>query len=177
MATVFLAEDLRHRRKVAIKVIHPVGHDEASRAATDRALAWFAARPATELRHHRGRVFYYARHWSDADTLFEALSAEAPDSLDFRGYRGVALAHLGRTEEALEIGRWLEALNGRYLRGAHTRWRAAIAAALGDRAEAVRLLEQAYQQGMWLGHFHRRDQEWDVLEDYRPYQEVLRPRD
>ena len=27
MATVFLAEDLRHRRKVAIKVLHPAGPD------------------------------------------------------------------------------------------------------------------------------------------------------
>jgi hypothetical protein len=142
----------------------------------NRALAWFEARPSTELRNHRGRVFYYAGRWSDADTLFEALSAEFPDSLDLRGYRGVALVHLGRDEEALEISRWLEALDGRYLVGAHTRWRAAIAAALGDRVGAVRLLEQAYQEGMRLGHFHRREQEWDVLEDYRPYQDFLRPR-
>ena len=141
-----------------------------------RALAWFEELPPTELRSHRARAFYYAERWSDADTLFEALSAEFPDSLDFRGQRGVALVHMGRDEEALEISRWLEARNGRYLLGAHTKWRAAIAAALGDRAEAVRLLEQAFQEGMRLGHFHRREQEWDVLEDYRPYQDFLRPR-
>ena len=76
----------------------------------------------------------------------------------------------------MEISRWLEARDGRYLVGAHTKWRAAIAAALGDRAEAVRLLEQAFQEGMRLGHVHRRDPEWDSLEDYRPYQEFLRPR-
>jgi tetratricopeptide (TPR) repeat protein/TolB-like protein len=156
--------------------LEAMGFDESSVAAMNRALAWFEARPSTELRNHRGRVFYYAGRWSDADTLFEALSAEFPDSLDLRGYRGVALVHLGRDEEALEISRWLEALDGRYLVGAHTRWRAAIAAALGDRVGAVRLLEQAYQEGMRLGHFHRREQEWDVLEDYRPYQDFLRPR-
>ncbi len=156
--------------------LEAMGLDEASRSAMDRALAWFEAQPTTELRNHRGRVLYYARRWSDADTLFEALSEEFPDSLDFRGHRGVALVHLGRDEEALETVRWLEALDGRYLVGAHTRWRAAIAAALGDRVEAVRLLEQAFQEGMRLGHFHRREQEWDVLEDYRPYQDFLRPR-
>jgi len=153
-----------------------LGHDEASRSAMDRALAWFEAWPAAELRKYRGRVFYLAGRWSDADTLFEALSEEFPDSLDFRGHRAVALVHLGRDEEALEISHWLEALDGRYLVGAHTRWRAAIAAALGERVEAVRLLEQAYEEGMRLGHFHRREQEWDSLEDYRPYQDFLRPR-
>jgi len=156
--------------------LEAMGFDEASRAEMDRALAWFEARPATELRNHRARVFYYARRWSDADTLFEALSAETPDSIDFRGHRGVSLVHLGRDEEALEISRWLESRDGRHLMGAHTRWRAAIAAALGDRAEAVRLLEQAFQEGMRLGHFHLREPEWDSLEDYRPYQEFLRPR-
>jgi tetratricopeptide (TPR) repeat protein/TolB-like protein len=156
--------------------LEAMGFDEASRAEMDRALAWFEARPADELRDHRGLTFYYASRWSDADTLFEALSREAPDNVDYRGIRGVALVHLGRTDEAMEISRWLEARDGRYLVGMHTKWRAAIAAALGDRAEAVRLLEQAFQEGMRLGHFHRREPEWDSLEDYRPYQEFLRPR-
>ena len=156
--------------------LEALGNTAASNAVMDRALAWFSARPADELRDHRGLTFYYARRWSDADTLFEALSREAPDNVDYRGIRGVALAHLGRTDEAMEISRWLEARDGRYLVGVHTKWRAAIAAALGDRAEAVRLLEQAFQEGMRLGHFHRREPEWDSLEDYRPYQEFLRPR-
>jgi hypothetical protein len=87
----------------------------------------------------------------------------------------MALAHLGRREEALETDRWLEQLDHPFLRGAHTRWRAAIAVALGDRAGAVQLLEQAIQEGMELGYYHHRDPEWETLRDYRPYQELMRP--
>ncbi len=108
--------------------------------------------------------------------MFVALLENSPESLSFKGHRGVTLAHLGRREEALESDQWLERVDRPFLRGAHTRWRAAIAAALGDRERAVRLLEQAYQEGMDLGHIHRRDPEWRPLHDYRPYQEFVRPR-
>jgi len=153
-----------------------LGQREAYEALMDRAVAWFAATPARELRGHRGQAFYYAERWSDADTLFAALSAETPDNLDYRGFRGVALVHLGRREEALETDRWLEQLDYPYMRWMPTRWRAAIAAALGDRAGAVGLLEQAYQEGMELGYIHHRDPEWETLRDYRPYQEFVRPK-
>jgi TolB-like protein len=153
-----------------------LGDHDAYKAVMERSLAWFAARPSNELRDHRGRAFYYGERWSDADTLFAALSVEAPADLDYRGYRGVALAHLGRREEALESDRWLEQLDSPFLRGGHTRWRAAIAAALGDRVGAVRLLEQAIQEGVDLGYYHHRDPEWEILRDYWPYLELMRPR-
>jgi len=142
----------------------------------ERALAWFAAQPADELREWRGQAFYYAERWSDADTLFAALIEDAPNNFDYRGYRGVALVHLGRRDEALETDRWLAQLNLPFLLAyMPTRWRAAIAAALGDRIEAVRLLRDAYGQGMQLGYFHHRDPEWESLRDYRAYQELLTP--
>jgi len=153
-----------------------LGQREAYETAMDRALAWFAARPASELRDHRGEAFYYAERWSDAATLFASLSAEAPDNVEFRGYRGVALAHLGRREEAMQTDVWLEQLDRPFLSGVHTRWRAAIAAARGDREAAVRLLKQAYQEGMNLGYDHHRDPEWETLRDYLPYQEFVRPK-
>ena len=170
--------------------LRAMGLREAYESAMDRSLAWFADRPASELRDHRGRAFYYAEHWSEADTLFAALIDEAPtnlefvgfntaipDELNYRGFRGVALAHLGRRVEALQISRWLADVDRPYLQGADTRWRAAIAAALGDRTEAVRLLEQAIQEGMNLGYSHRRDPAWESLRDYRPYQDLIRPRE
>ena len=75
----------------------------------------------------------------------------------------------------METDRWLEQLDLPFLRGAHTRWRAAIAAALGDRENAVRLLEQAYLEGMVLGIRHRQDPEWRSLQDYPPYLELMGP--
>jgi tRNA A-37 threonylcarbamoyl transferase component Bud32/TolB-like protein len=153
-----------------------LGLRESYEAVMDRALAWFAAQPASELRYHRGRTFYYAERWADADTMFAALIAELPDNFDYRGHRGVALAHLERREEALEIDRWLEQFDSPYQKRFLTRWRAAIAAALGDKVQAVQLLEQAIQEGMDLGYFQRRDPEWETLRDYPPYRELMRPR-
>jgi len=156
-------------------VLKAMGRLQDYERVMDRALDWFAAQPSDELRGERGQAFYYAEHWSDADTLFATLIEEQPNNFNHRGYRGVVLAHLGRREEALEIDRWLAELERPYMQGAHTRWRAAIAAALGDRIGAVRLLQQAYQEGMRLGFFHYRDPEWESLRDYRAYQELLAP--
>ena len=43
-----------------------------------------------------------------------------------------------------------------------------------DRTEKNK--EQAYQEGMVLGHYYGRDPEWRPLYDYRPYQEFVRAR-
>ncbi|UCG86061.1 MAG: tetratricopeptide repeat protein, partial [Gemmatimonadota bacterium] len=156
-------------------VLKAMGRLQDYERVMDRALDWFAAQPSDELRMERGQAFYYAERWSDADTLFAALIEAQPNNISHRGHRGVALAHLGRREEALEVDRWLAELEWPYMQGAHTRWRAAIAAALGDRIGAVQLLQQAYQEGMRLGFFHYRDPEWESLRDYRAYQELLTP--
>jgi tetratricopeptide (TPR) repeat protein len=153
-----------------------LGRREAYERVMDRSLAWFAAQPADSLRGWRGQALYYAERWLDADTLFGALIRDEPYNFEYRGYRGAALAHLGRREEALEIDRWLEQLDLPFLVQAQvTRWRAAIAAALGDRILAVQLLGNAYDQGMHLGYFHHREPEWESLRDYRAYQELLTP--
>jgi len=157
--------------------LRTLGYREAYAGAIERAQAWFATRPSTELRLPRGWAFYYGERWSDADTLFAALSALDPDNVDYRGFRAVALVHLGRNDEVLEIAAWLEQQQSPFgSPGGHTRWRAAIAAALGHRAEAVQLLQQAYDEGMDLGHNHRRDPEWESLRDYGPYREFVGPR-
>jgi DNA-binding SARP family transcriptional activator/TolB-like protein len=151
-------------------------HNEEYEATIDRTLGWFASQPASEMRFDRGRAFYYSERWSDADTLLAALIGDEPENVDYRGFRGVTLAHLGRTVEAMEADHWLAETDQPYLRGLNTRWRAAIAAALGDRALAVRLLQQAIDEGVAHGIWQHRDPEWEPLRDYRPWQELMRPK-
>ncbi len=157
-------------------------HHAEYEATMVQALGWFASQPASEMREDRGRAFFYAQRWIDADTLFAALIADAPDNVDYRDYvdyrgiRGVALAHLGRREEVLEVDNWLQELDRPYLRGSKTRWRAAIAAALGDRDRAVRLLQQAIREGVTHRIWQHRDPEWEPLRDYPPSQELMRPK-
>lgn len=45
----------------------------------------------------------------------------------------------------------------------------------GGRERAVRLLQEAYGEGMYLGYEHNRDPEWETLQDYRPYRELMGP--
>ncbi|MFC1639259.1 BTAD domain-containing putative transcriptional regulator [Gemmatimonadota bacterium] len=142
----------------------------------DRALTWLASQPATEMRDKLGRGFFYAERWIDADTLLATLIDEVPGDVELRGMRAVALAHSGRREEATAIEQWLEELDRADLSGAHTRWRAAIAAALGYRDRAVRLLQQAIREGVAHGIWQHRDPEWEPLRDYPPFQELMRPK-
>ena len=153
-----------------------LGYQEAAQETLDRALAWFTARPADSLRFERAQAWYWAERWSDVDTMFVALLENAPVNLSYRGPRGVTLAHLGHRDRALEIDRWLEQLERPYLLGTNTKWRAAIAAALGNQEKALQLLQQAYSEGMRLGYEFSRDPEWKPLRDYRPYQQFVRPR-
>ncbi len=164
-----------HMASIALE-LRALGERDAYMATMDRSLDWFAARPVSELRDGRGRAFYYAERWSDADTLFASLVADVPDNVDFRGRRAVALAHLGRRAEALAIDVWLQTQGNKFRRGGHTRWRAAIATALGDRGGAVQLLQQALEEGMPLGWVHDRDPEWETLRDNQAYLELIRPR-
>jgi tetratricopeptide (TPR) repeat protein len=160
---------------IALELV-ALGFHEASERLMERALNWFAEWPPDELRFERAQVLYYGERWADADTLFAALIEEEPENLNLRGHYGVTLAHLNRREEALQAERWLAELDRPYMQGAHTRWRAAIAAALGEREDAVLLLRQAHDEGMQLGHLFRRDPEWRPLYGYRLYEEFVRAR-
>jgi tetratricopeptide (TPR) repeat protein len=153
------------------------GHREAYETVINRALAWFASQPSDEERYNRGRTFYYAGRWEDADTLFAALIEDSPDNLTYRGFRGATLAHLGRRDAAMAIDRWLSELEQPFMRGSNTRWRAAIAAILGERERAVRLLQQALREGSYYGTSLHRDPAFESLRDYRPFQELFRPKE
>ena len=84
-----------HIAEIALELA-VLGQREASAAMMDRALAWFSTQPASERRFGRAQALYWGERWPDTDTLFAALIAEAPENLNYRGYRGVVLAHLGR---------------------------------------------------------------------------------
>jgi hypothetical protein len=119
----------------------------------------------------------------DADRCDEAysvakpLSQDIPAGIAYRGLVGIIAACRGDQNEALEMSQWLAALDRPYLRGAHTMWRLAIAAALGDGENGVALFRRAATQG------RVRPRPWDYrwpafepLGDYPPFQEFLRPK-
>jgi hypothetical protein len=123
----------------------------------------------------------------DARRLAQAAlrtSTDVSDSVDCLGALGGLAADQDRREEAVSYERMLAAVNRRAdvlpaLDGLVAFTRAQLAARLGDRQGAVRLLEQARRRGHSDAAYLNvhRDQAFASLRDYPPFQRFLEPRD
>jgi DNA-binding SARP family transcriptional activator/predicted Zn-dependent protease len=179
---------------VAAQVMWRHGFDAEALACLDRALDWAASLGPDDPRSERLRV-------SNAETLylkgallqkrgseeaaatlraaqreFEALAQGAPDNPLFLGRLGAISARLGQPARAREISGSLGDLDRPYLLGQHTYCRARIAALLGEREEAVRLLWQAVGEGISFGVGVHADPDLEPLRDFPPFLEFIRPK-
>jgi DNA-binding SARP family transcriptional activator/TolB-like protein len=154
------------------------GKPDAGQEAVDRGVAWYEARPDSEVdnphyRYTYARALYAARRWADAVAIFRSLRQElvqdstmftrsnpTPSSLPAHhnmdvallGYEGTLAARLGETGQARAAAALLQELDRRFLWGDVHYWRAAIAAVLGERDRAVDLLAEALSAGLtWYG--------------------------
>jgi DNA-binding SARP family transcriptional activator/TolB-like protein len=156
------------------------GRPAEAAALYERSAAWYRSQPTGEGHEdHRpslGRALYEAGEWEEARRLFQRLAEEDPDGLDHLGYLGVIAARVGDRAEAERYAGRLRELDRPYLRGIHTLWRARIAAVLGDREQAVALLQDAFSQGQRHGTDTHTDVDLESLRDYPPYQALVRPR-
>ena len=82
----------------------------------------------------------------------------------------------GDKEEALRISKELKDIEHPYFFGEHTYWRACIALLLGDHQNAVELLRESFAQGKEYGVFLHRDMDLEPFRNYKPFQELLRPK-
>jgi tetratricopeptide (TPR) repeat protein len=177
-------EGLRRGRVIAHIAVYlrRHGHADAARATIDRAIEWYDARlPETKSsegwRYGYARALYIADRCDDAHIVAKRLSQQFPEDFNYRGLVGLLAACRRDQEEALEVSRWLEALDRPYLRGDQTEWRSMIAGTLGDSENAVALLRQAMAEGrewpflaslIWIA--------FESLRDYPPWQEFMRPK-
>ncbi len=150
-------------------------------AVVDEALAWHAAQPEAFRAGKAGRellggLLYLGERWAEARPVFESLAADSASMATALGYLGSLAARLGDREEALRRSGELEQLRLPYLRGVHTRGRARIAALLGERDEAVRLLRRASSEGVGHGLWIHTDMDLESLRGYAPYEELVKPK-
>lgn len=149
------------RANVAIRaanvlyVLRHQGDSAQADAFTTRLLAALATRTAPEAESTRGRseraaVLIAARRWAELEALTDSMTRGGDDRVPTLRWRGVALAALGRREEALAVARRLEHPTRpvQPTDGCSLAWtvcrtaaRAEILAVLGQRAEAAGLLE------------------------------------
>jgi predicted Zn-dependent protease len=132
----------------------------------------------------RSRFFQASSHrlvgeWEDAERLLRELAAEQPEvlTMSVQGMLGGLAARRGDITEAARISRWLAELDGPDLRGGNTYFRARIASLLGERDEALRLLQQSQREGLldfWL--VLHTEPDFASLRDHPPFREFIRPK-
>ena len=156
-------------------------HPERAGPLVDSAVAWFERRPERE------RSEYWYRNQSqlalarggrleESKAILQDLRSEYLSRWSLRANLGVLAARMGDHETAEEVSDWLAELDLPHLRGAHTAWRARIAAYLEQGEVAVQLLRQAIREGQSYLWMHRDPALMEGLADYLPFQELLRPK-
>jgi tetratricopeptide (TPR) repeat protein len=161
------------------------GYRDASLQVLERGIKWLEDRPekvskSLGHRYNLARLFYTAERWEEAQILFEALHSEDPDFYDVIGFLGSLAARRGDRDKALKFSGLLENDKRPYHKGWYTYCRANIAALLGEKELAVRLLREAHSQGVDFIFFIAHDQpnvmDFEPLYDYPPFQEFMKPK-
>ena len=162
-------------KEAAIQVLHQAVQSSESRPQAEKATAGY--------RNGLARAFYALDKWDEAETLFRRLHIEFPDDsifgvkgVDEYGFLGSIAARKGNREEALKISQKLKDNKTPYLWGEHTYWRARIAALLGDKEGAVNLLREAINQGLGYSQLYFDPQDFESLQDFPPFQQLMKPK-
>lgn len=166
--------------RAAAEELRAHGQPEAARQALARALTWQRTRPRAEQASPAGRlelarILYLAGRWDEAAPLFRTLAEQFPQHVGYLGYLGVVAARAGDTGEAARAAELLSRMDRPYLRGAHTLWRARIAAASGRPGEALTLLRASLAQGQGYGLWLHVDPAFEPLRDLSAFQRLLEP--
>jgi tRNA A-37 threonylcarbamoyl transferase component Bud32/tetratricopeptide (TPR) repeat protein len=155
------------------------GHPAEARAVAAELADWIRARPSQEaqtvvMRSALARALYAAERWDEARMLVDTLVARYPESIGLLGLRGRIAARLGDSATA-------QAASSALLAAAHSSretnalTRAKIAALLGQREVAIRLLRDAVAQGEMQALRMREDPDLLGLRNYPPFETLVRP--
>ncbi|MFC1849203.1 protein kinase [candidate division CSSED10-310 bacterium] len=157
------------------------GQKKASRLMFERALTYFESQQHihSQEEDHRpelANVLYYLQRWQESRTILKALLAEDPENVNTIGYLGMIAARRGERDEALKIVGQLADMQKPYLFGQHTFMCACIHALLNEREKALSTLRTALSQGIDYPELHA-DLNLETLQDYKPFQDLIRPKE
>ena len=157
------------------------GHVAESRQLALRALDWFESTelPPDSFQHVQGYLisaFGLLGEHDQAYRLAVELLESQPDSWSYQANVGVTAARIGDRNSAEVISKGLAAGEAPFTLGGPSFARAAIAAQLGDRDEAIRLLRQAITRGFSGYRQIHVEISFDPIRDDPEFQEILRPK-
>ncbi len=154
------------------------GYKKESLQVVERLFKWLESRPEEEAKKNRwflGWALYLEERWEEAQAIYEDLYKEYSNDVWLIGRLGTLGARRGDRKEALRFSGLLENLDRPYIWGEHTLHKAIIAAQLGEKELAVRLLHEAHAQGVGYYFFHNK-MDLEPLYDYPPFQEFIKPK-
>jgi tetratricopeptide (TPR) repeat protein len=160
------------------------GHPREARQMWQRIVAGLTTAPDSTREASIGFLLvamYNLGRYADVDTLQRRLDAQyglrTPfDSMYSITNLGLLAARQGRRADADLAMAKLARIRGRSLGAQPTRWRAAIASVLQDREMAVRLLRQAFAEGMEAPRQElHADIEFSGLRGYAPFDSLMKP--
>jgi len=169
------------------KELRADGHPDAASETFERALTWYRSRPSEEQVSQEWRewvsdLLYSAGRWAEADTMYRSLAREYPssygypDNVIYLGRLGTIAARLGDQTLASAMAARLKDMDRpQPIPGQESIvFRARIAALLGQREEAMRLLTDAYgAAGTTELHV---DNDFEGMKTFPPFQEFIRPK-
>lgn len=124
----------------AARELRAHGHPEEARVLLQRSIESYRDRQPAAYRSGFAIALYESGHLDHAHEAFRTLLAENPEDVTVQGYLGAIAARNGDRAEAERTDDWLRSLERPYVWGAHTLWRARLAALLGERQRAVRTM-------------------------------------
>jgi len=160
-------------------------HPEKAREVLERAIRYYGKAPADvkripKFRFDFAQALYRLGRFREARAMFEELLAHGnvmgASEIVLRAHLAFVAAGQGDMRTVRETEEWLKQYRDPYIVSHATLYRASIQALLGNREEAVDLLQQFIAQG---GSFEANTHtipEFNSLQGYPPYEEWLRPK-
>jgi TolB-like protein/tetratricopeptide (TPR) repeat protein/predicted Ser/Thr protein kinase len=162
------------------------GHTEeaAVRAESlvDRQKGRIALEGETDWAHWQlGWALHLAEYWEEALAVWEELEPPRPDlDMVHQCMIGCEAARLGDRERAVEIKQtlieWDTRSKAGYNPGLNKYFAGSIAAVLGEREEAMELINMALAEGNDIWDYLHFDTEYAGMRDYPPFQRLLEPK-
>ena len=156
------------------------GKTDAGNQTLARAINWYQNRPAKELdalSQSLAFTLLSAGRVDEAIVLLEPLQQKYPERFFILGALGVARALQGDRTEAERISAQLEGIDVPYTFGSASAWQAQIAAALGNKDQAMVFLRRAFSEGTPMDDWIHREPAFRSLFDHPPFQALLQPTD
>jgi DNA-binding SARP family transcriptional activator len=125
----------------------------------------------------RFALLYESGHWQAAERLLAGTARGDRDHFRDRAMAALLAARSGNADTARRIADDLAAVDGPYLFGEVTLWRARIESVLGNHAAAVPLMRQAFAegQGAYAWHLLHVGRDFDALRELPDFRELMRP--